>query len=62
MNAGCGTGSGVKLPDVKVWHDKIHESMMETVTSSEVNDTITPKLAAKVISSPTVVWTVHSLV
>ena len=33
-------------------NDKEHQNMVETVASTEVNDTVTPKLAAKVISSP----------
>ena len=51
VNAGCGTGFGVGSPDVNLF-DKKHDSNMGNVTSSKVNDTSTPKLAAKVISSP----------
>ena len=50
VNSGCGTGFCVKLPDVKVLNDKEYQNMVETVTSTEVNDTVTPKLAARVIS------------
>ena len=50
VNAGCGTGFGVGSPDVNSF-DKIHDSNVGNVTSSKGNDTSTPKLAAKVISS-----------